>query len=468
MSNVSAECCCGGECPSTRRVFVPCNSTVSSYRYQNITMTTDQLNECGFSYSSTPGTTPPQMYIYRPNPPVCDPYCGHWLCITGELNPDIVGNRCHPESPTSPCPSCCLYGFEDPGSNGVCPPYREVRAVEMPAFCSRFTPVNETNDLYDGTCCDLTCTNRSVAICEDGNVFSCVSGDSLRPCECTSFDDLSWNVDISWDPGDQLITQSRDYLRCVAPDCTDAEFVYDERFDLPLYLNMVPGAMTLRNENYCPDGRVINRTYWIPLTYTYAIASPPLPAGYCDGWTCGGGNVWRCGSNNCGPGNVYYGSFAYSITWTLPLEVFVGWNVFPFPSESAQLRIGFLQNTYEVRQVYPINDTPMCGNAGPCWWCLSSCIGTGGTYGSRGSTVLSQAIETPDPDRGSSISLCADMVGSLRYQKTYKSVALYPMLFNSFMGGVFKPPFPPLQTMGTLTVDASLATPDVPDSPNPC
>ncbi len=160
MSNL-LKCCC--DCTSTRRVFRPCSTTSATTDVRAPVLTSTQFDDCGF-YEG-------KVYHYQPGTGDCDDYCGTWVCLNIA---DDAANRCHPDDPSG-CPSCADW-------DGIFrPPFREVRAAEMPAFCSKFSEVD--------SCCDDTVCPTT---CEFGDVQT---GDCST---CYDVNDLGWSVQASF------------------------------------------------------------------------------------------------------------------------------------------------------------------------------------------------------------------------------------------------------------------------------
>ena len=122
-------CCCGSDCTSSYKVFVPCGETFDTVDDRSPAVTLAAFTDEGL----TEGT----VYLYD-SLDGCDDFCGTWQCVP---DADDDGNICHPDGGggLSACPAC----GEDQ------PPYRFVRPNELAGFWPRFTEVDD--------CCDDVC-----------------------------------------------------------------------------------------------------------------------------------------------------------------------------------------------------------------------------------------------------------------------------------------------------------------------
>lgn len=494
MSRAPEQCCCGDDCASDYRVFVPCPGTVGLFRYLNVVMSLDQLSQCGID------PNPDFLYLYTPEPGDCNSYCGSWQCIT-DPDPSDSDNWCHPDSPVTPCPDCCVYEEEPDGvppdevSPGVCLPFRYVRQTEIDNenWCDRFARLQYVDDNQDGTCCDTRCENRSPSVCDDDNVYYCPGGDAVFPCTCTAVEDVSWSVSMSWEDGGLTsVPGIMDYL-ANRGDCIDnTEFIFKAATYFPARLYPVATEWAKIGYIDCPVEQTHAEQWEGITTWYWSSSNCPTPGDWCDlgyNGSDGSSGPWyrapsafrRCFTvcsppYTCSPQRASGYSFSGMFKTRVGVNLVVG-----YPNKSTnspvRLAIGYLPWIPQTPAViHPFNNTTICDQE-PCYlettvscpssWRTGSKMSHGFGIGSSPDGYAEPSwFPQQDPVRGLEISLCAGMRGVWE-SETDMTVKGIPMVgqFDMYYAMPF---FDAGLSWGKVRMKMELAVPDVPDDPAEC
>ena len=256
-SMLRKSCCCTTGCTSPYRVFVPCNGDLD---VATMVMTKSQYDECGFNETS--------VYLY--DSPFCsEEYCGKWVC-NEDYGPDYD--------------DWCIPSLCECGSDGL---PRLWRPSDNP--CDHYEELGDNDELEDGTCCDIRCPERINSCFDDDVTGAC--DPSFRTCECTTVNDLVWNLNVSWEQRSTTTEFFFDYVD------TNGDFQFDYRMQGNVYVKLDFAQIVDLGQQDCTSPNSSRQDLQVICTWRVFVELPSPPdidlaaSGNCpDGlWLCSGG-----------------------------------------------------------------------------------------------------------------------------------------------------------------------------------
>lgn len=400
-------CCCGSDCDSPYRVFVPCNDQLDVV---TMVMTLDQFNECEFDTNTT--------YLY--DSPFCgDEYCGTWVCDPAyDANYD---DWCLPgKQGTCGCDSTSLPRLWRPSDNP----------------CDHYEALVETTELEDGSCCDTRCPERLTECWDDDVTTTC--NPSLRACDCTTVNDLEWNLNVSWDQRNTTSEFFFDYVD------TSGNFNFDYRMQGDVYVRLDNVQIVDLGQADCTSPNSSLQNLQVICTWRVFVDLPiPPNIDLAATGNCPNG-LWICSGGDAVPTLQWEDTFQSSNTFQVGLNA--DWAFFDRGSSTPAPPLNHNLLTAvgcpgRVRGDYEDAITGFTGN----------------------NQTISVSLSNCDSSAADGIQLCGDMQGTATWCSDIGGAVSYGAIVCSQIGGQMGG-----ADYGTVSFTAYMQTPPAPNQTGAC